>query len=204
MKGLRDGVGSTSQYNKRPSRSSLAEAESSAPPEVPRGGGGGEVAAGARSARKLTTSDALTYLNEVKKTFKDQNDIYVMFLDVMKDFKAQRIDTAAVIERVKALFKGHNNLIFGFNTFLPEGYEITAIEDDFVPPPRTAEFDEAISFVSKVKERYRDDDHVYKSFLDMLNSYRNGHKDINEVSQEVATLFDEHPDLVDEFTRFHL
>ena len=50
------------------------------------GGGGG----GASSAQKLTTNDALTYLKEVKDMFQDQREKYDMFLDVMKDFKAQR------------------------------------------------------------------------------------------------------------------
>lgn len=31
-----------------------------------------------------------------------------------------RIDTTGVIERVKDLFKGHRELILGFNTFLPD------------------------------------------------------------------------------------
>lgn len=47
------------------------------------GGGGG-------STQKLTTNDALTYLKEVKDMFQDQREKYDMFLDVMKDFKAQR------------------------------------------------------------------------------------------------------------------
>ncbi|KAI3716990.1 hypothetical protein L1987_68268 [Smallanthus sonchifolius] len=203
MKRLRDDVYSNSQI-KRPFGSSRGE--SYGPIQIP-GGGGGEVAGGfgggsASSAQKLTTSDALTYLKEVKDMFQDQREKYDMFLDVMKDFKAQRIDTTGVIARVKNLFKGHNNLIFGFNTFLPKGYEITVIEDDEPPPKKTVEFDEAISFVNKIKRRFQNDDRVYKSFLDILNMYRKEHKGINEVYQEVATLFYDHPDLLDEFTRF--
>lgn len=38
----------------------------------------------------------------------------------MKQFKANQIDTAGVIDKVKELFKGHPELIFGFNTFLPK------------------------------------------------------------------------------------
>lgn len=41
-------------------------------------------------AQKLTTNDALTYLKEVKDMFHDERDKYDMFLEVMKDFKAQR------------------------------------------------------------------------------------------------------------------
>jgi paired amphipathic helix protein Sin3a len=54
----------------------------------------------------------------------------------MKEFKAQRIDTAGVIQRVKQLFKGHRELILGFNTFLPKGYEIelARISDDEEEP----------------------------------------------------------------------
>lgn len=62
-----------------------------------------------------------------------------------------RTDTAGVIARVKELFKGHNNLICGFNTFLPKGYEITVDEEDENPPKKTVEFEEAISFVNKIK-----------------------------------------------------
>lgn len=64
-----------------------------------------------------------------------------------------RTDTAGVIARVKELFKGHNNLIFGFNTFLPKGYEITLPEDE-PPPKKTVEFEEAINFVNKIKVKY--------------------------------------------------
>jgi paired amphipathic helix protein Sin3a len=37
------------------------------------------------------------------------------------------LDTRAVIERVSDLFKGHNNLILGFNTFLPPGCVAEAV-----------------------------------------------------------------------------
>lgn len=55
-----------------------------------------------------------------------------------------------MISRVKELFKGHNNLIFGFNTFLPKGFEIT-LDDVEAPSKKTVEFEEAISFVNKIK-----------------------------------------------------
>ncbi|KAL7248491.1 hypothetical protein ACSBR2_003260 [Camellia fascicularis] len=77
-----------------------------------------------------------------------------MFLDVMKDFKAQRIDTTGVIARVKELFKGHNNLIFGFNTFLAKGYEITLIDEEEPLTKSTVEFEEAIRNVSKMMIMY--------------------------------------------------
>ncbi|XP_024006690.1 paired amphipathic helix protein Sin3-like 2 [Eutrema salsugineum] len=90
-----------------------------------------------------------------------------MFLEVMKYFKAQRTETSGVIARVKELFKGHINLIFGFNTFLTKGFEITLDEEE-APPKKTVEFEEAIHFVNKIK---------------------------------VSTLFEDHLDLLEEFTR---
>ncbi|KAK5992487.1 Transcriptional regulatory protein SIN3 [Cladobotryum mycophilum] len=69
-------------------------------------------------------TDALTYLDQVKVQFHDQPDVYNRFLDIMKDFKSQAIDTPGVINRVSELFAGHPNLIQGFNTFLPPGYRI--------------------------------------------------------------------------------
>lgn len=54
----------------------------------------------------------------------DRPEIYNEFLEIMKSFKSQEIDTPGVIERVSTLFKGYGKLIYGFNTFLPEGYKI--------------------------------------------------------------------------------
>lgn len=72
----------------------------------------------------LNVKDALSYLDQVKIQFSDNPDVYNRFLDIMKDFKSQAIDTPGVIERVSTLFKGHPALIQGFNTFLPPGYHI--------------------------------------------------------------------------------
>ncbi|XP_019161607.1 PREDICTED: paired amphipathic helix protein Sin3-like 2 isoform X2 [Ipomoea nil] len=205
MKRLRDDVCGSPQF-KKPFGSSRGESygQSQAPGSGggDRGSNGGTGGSVPGSTQKLTTNDALTYLKDVKDMFQDQREKYDMFLDVMKDFKAQRIDTAGVIVRVKDLFKGHPNLILGFNTFLPKGYEITLTEEEVVPQKRTVEFEEAISFVNKIKKRFQNDDQVYKSFLDILNMYRKEHKSITEVYQEVAYLFQQHPDLLSEFTNF--
>ncbi|ERN01712.1 hypothetical protein AMTRI_Chr10g229680 [Amborella trichopoda] len=152
--------------------------------------------------QKLTTNDALAYLKAVKDMFLDKKEKYDEFLEVMKQFKAAMIDTAGVITRVKELFKGHRNLILGFNTFLPKGYEITLPLEDEPPPKKPVEFDEAINYVNKIKTRFQYDEQVYKSFLEILNLYRKRNKSINEVYQEVALLFHDHQDLLEEFTHF--
>ncbi|KAK0442132.1 histone deacetylase complex, SIN3 component [Armillaria borealis] len=79
--------------------------------------------------RPLNVTDALSYLDAVKIQFQDQPDVYNQFLDIMKEFKSQLIDTPGVIHRVSHLFFGHPQLIIGFNTFLPAGYHIEITSD---------------------------------------------------------------------------
>ncbi|KAL8137781.1 hypothetical protein V2J09_003782 [Rumex salicifolius] len=168
--------------------------ETSVQPQMQNGG------SSSSSVQKLTTNDALHYLKAVKEMFIDRKEKYDEFLEVMKDFKAQRLNTKGVIARVKELFKGHRDLILGFNTFLPKGYEILLPDEPLVKKP--VEFEEAISFVNKIKARFQGNDHLYKSFLDILNMYRREHKPIKEVYQEIAVLFKDHTDLLNEFTNF--
>ena len=56
-----------------------------------------------------------------------------------------RVNTDGVIEKVKELFKGYDDLLLGFNTFLPKGYRIT------LPEKKPVAFEEAIDFVNKIK-----------------------------------------------------
>lgn len=95
-----------------------------APAQIP-----GNVAALAQGQQPIL-NDALSYLDQVKVRFHEQPDVYNRFLDIMKDFKSQAIDTPGVIQRVSNLFTGHPALIQGFNTFLPPGYRIECGTDD--------------------------------------------------------------------------
>uniref|UniRef100_A0A453DN99 Uncharacterized protein n=1 Tax=Aegilops tauschii subsp. strangulata TaxID=200361 RepID=A0A453DN99_AEGTS len=168
-------------------------------PAQPSGGSGAATAAAAAAAgQKLTTNDALVYLKAVKDKFQDNRAKYEEFLEVMRDFKSERIDTNGVIIRVKTLFNGYPELILGFNTFLPKGFAIRLQQDEKKP----VDFAEAINFVNKIKSRFQRDEHVYKSFLDILNMYRKDNKSIQDVYHEVAVLFSDHKDLLEEFQHF--
>ncbi|KAF3943223.1 hypothetical protein CMV_030196 [Castanea mollissima] len=188
MKRLRDS--GSSLQSKQLSASSHCDfyAQSQAPVD-----GGGTLG-------KVTANDGLNYLKEVMETFRDQREKYDMFCKVMKDFKDQRIGIVDVTSRVKELFEGHNNLISGFNIFLPKEYEI-ALEDD-----------EAINILTNIEKHFQNDEQVYIAFSDILNEFWKGRKDINKVYyedktkvyNEVATnLFDYHPDFLAEFTFLH-
>ncbi|KAL6131247.1 hypothetical protein ACLB2K_069623 [Fragaria x ananassa] len=111
------------------------------------------------SSQKLTTTnDALTFCKEVKNTFQDERKKYELFLDVMRNYKAQRVDRRNVIAVVEDLFKGHPKLISGFNTFLSKGYKKTL--EAAVDPKVKVQFEAAISFVMKIKNRFQHDKQV--------------------------------------------
>lgn len=194
------------------------------------------------------------------------------------------IDTPGVIARVSSLFRGHNNLIQGFNTFLPQGYRIECSSDPSDPNPirvttprgttsgpdgeptvpyenqwqqqnsqqhqqkaegypgyaarqptteatgngvetsmsqlhaaangnRTGqaearrpgdpvEFNQAISYVNKIKTRFSSQPEIYKTFLEILQTYQREQLRITEVYEQVTQLFQEAPDLLDDFRQF--
>ncbi|GAB1524165.1 Transcriptional regulatory protein sin3 [Rhizoctonia solani] len=192
--------------------------------------------------RPLNVKDALSYLEMVKVKFQDKPDVYNHFLDIMKDFKSQAIDTPGVIDRVSSLFNGHTALIQGFNTFLPQGYRIDCTVDEHGhslitvttpsgtttqttggPPspalasasiihpdlaltqknaPPKVEFNQAVNYVNKIKQRFASDPDTYKQFLEILQTYQKEQQPIAEVYQKVNVLFDHHRDLLEDLQHF--
>uniref|UniRef100_A0A6Q2WVP8 Paired amphipathic helix protein Sin3b n=1 Tax=Esox lucius TaxID=8010 RepID=A0A6Q2WVP8_ESOLU len=241
--------------------------------------------------------DALSYLDQVKIRFGNDPGIYNKFLDIMKEFKSQSIDTPGVINRVSQLFHGHPDLVLGFNAFLPPGYRIEIPKNGVVflqspfsaqvglsnsvfvgfldildfcwplhisgsaqseavaspesissssgppeppsrlslplpsrdsqsqpqsssvsPPasePSPVEFDSAISYVNKIKNRFLDHPEIYRSFLEILHTYQKEQLEVkesrgrgssgmteDEVFSKVASLFKGQEDLLAEFGQF--
>uniref|UniRef100_A0A8C4HS53 Paired amphipathic helix protein Sin3b n=1 Tax=Dicentrarchus labrax TaxID=13489 RepID=A0A8C4HS53_DICLA len=173
--------------------------------------------------------------------------IYNKFLDIMKEFKSQSIDTPGVINRVSQLFHGHPDLVLGFNAFLPPGYRIEVpkngvafLQSPFstqvrhsphncyfafattssVSPPASetspVEFDSAISYVNKIKNRFLDHPEIYRAFLEILHTYQKEQLEVkesrgsrgssgmteDEVFSKVASLFKGQEDLLAEFGQF--
>ncbi|KAI8976122.1 Sin3 family co-repressor-domain-containing protein [Pilobolus umbonatus] len=181
--------------------------------------------------RPLNVKDALTYLDKVKAKFSSEPEVYNHFLDIMKDFKSQIIDTPGVIERVSTLFRGNPVLISGFNTFLPPGYRIECSVDEkerniikvTTPSGTTSvtdaeslnlkgdtteerktpvEFNHAITYVNKIKNRFVSQPNIYKKFLEILQTYQKDQKPIQDVYSEVKVLFNGSNELLDEFKQF--
>ncbi|ELT88117.1 hypothetical protein CAPTEDRAFT_177539 [Capitella teleta] len=233
--------------------------------------------------QRLKVEDALSYLDQVKLQFGNQPQVYNDFLDIMKEFKSQSIDTPGVINRVSNLFRGHPDLIVGFNTFLPPGYKIEVQNNETISliqpgqevislstgaaplkPTNTntpsgpgagtggasgasghhsyhqpsrpnlealaglqhqgqaqqagqpVEFNHAINYVNKIKNRFQGQPDIYKSFLEILHTYQKEQRNIKEgmlspsckplteteVYSQVAKLFQNQEDLLSEFGQF--
>ena len=74
--------------------------------------------------------DALAYLNEVESEFYNQPHVYKYFLGIMKAFHKQSIDMPGLVARISCLFRGHPDLIAGFNNFLPRGHKVRLQSSD--------------------------------------------------------------------------
>ncbi|KAL6183667.1 hypothetical protein ACLB2K_045078 [Fragaria x ananassa] len=142
--------------------------------------------------RKPSRSQYFAYLKAVRDVLEDEERSYQDFTQLLKDFRTQRLDIESLIEMVKVFFEGHPDLLLGFNTFLPEGYEIA-----ITPTTHDLVSEEAFTFVKRVKARFRDEPHVYLSFIEILKN-ENKHS----IFPKVAALFRDHPDLIDDFTHF--
>ncbi|KAM0842633.1 hypothetical protein ACQ4PT_058242 [Festuca glaucescens] len=76
---------------------------------------------------RASLEKATSYVETARAALEKDNPAkYDELLDVMADFKYNRIGTAEVASRVKALFQDSPGLVTGFNTFLPKGYKIQA------------------------------------------------------------------------------
>ena len=66
-----------------------------------------------------------------------------------------RLDIVDVVLRTKSLFKGHEFLISGLNTFLPKGYEILfPFNEDPIKKYKPVDIDQARKYVKKIKVIY--------------------------------------------------
>lgn len=64
------------------------------------------------------------------------------------------------------------------------------------------EFNHAISYVNKIKNRFATQPDIYKQFLEILQTYQRESKPIQDVYAQVTTLFNSAPDLLEDFKQF--
>jgi paired amphipathic helix protein Sin3a len=64
------------------------------------------------------------------------------------------------------------------------------------------EFNHAINYVNKIKNRFASQPDIYKQFLEILQTYQRESKPIGDVYSQVTRLFDSAPDLLEDFKQF--
>jgi paired amphipathic helix protein Sin3a len=64
------------------------------------------------------------------------------------------------------------------------------------------EFNHAINYVNKIKTRFVNQPDIYKNFLEILQTYQRDQLRISEVYTQVTALFQDAPDLLDDFKQF--
>ncbi|XP_019435131.1 PREDICTED: paired amphipathic helix protein Sin3-like 5 [Lupinus angustifolius] len=156
--------------------------------------------------RRVTSKDALSYLQEIKTAFKEEKEKYEHFLQIMKDFKEKRLDkdilvigTNGVISATNELFIGHDHLLLGLNNFLPKGYEIQL---PLINEESNVGIEDPTDFKNKVKTRFEENSHICESFLDIIKKLEEGKKSTIEAHEEIATLLEGHEDLLQELVHF--
>lgn len=127
-----------------------------------------------------------------------------------------------MVREVKLLLKGYPDLVAGFNVFLPLSHQIkpdddemtteenepsvSAIPSESTESPakaaRAPEFGNAVSYVKEVKMRFASNPEIYKEFLNILHDYHSTTKTLSHVVSSVNDLFQDHPDLIEQFKIF--
>ena len=64
------------------------------------------------------------------------------------------------------------------------------------------EFNHAINYVNKIKNRFSQQPDIYKNFLEILQTYQRESKPIQDVYSQVTQLFSSAPDLLEDFKQF--
>ncbi|AEE30498.1 Paired amphipathic helix (PAH2) superfamily protein [Arabidopsis thaliana] len=131
----------------------------------------------------FTIDEATSYINAVKEAFgADQPAKYREFLDIMLDLRANRVDLATVVPRMRELLKDHVNLLLRFNAFLPAEAKET--------------FHDVRSYIYSLKESFRDEPAKYAQFLEILNDYSARRVDAPSAVARMTELMKDHRNLV--------
>ncbi|KAK5113069.1 hypothetical protein LTR62_003648 [Meristemomyces frigidus] len=87
-------------------------------------------------------------------------------------------------------------------TPLPGQQDGQAQHDASMEKRGPVEFNHAISYVNKIKNRFSAHPDIYKQFLEILQTYQRESKPIQDVYGQVTTLFNNAPDLLEDFKQF--
>lgn len=125
------------------------------------------------------------------------------FVTFVRGTVGESTDTGFTVAKMAELLECNRELVPGFNSFLPEAYEITS--DTYYGGCFNwiSAVKGSVDFLNKIRTIMKDeDDRKYKAFLDIMVKYGKEQRDVDEVYRDGATLFEKQPSLFVEFTRF--
>ena len=137
---------------------------------------------------------ARKYLTLVRAKCGDNSSKYDEFLNIMKAFKEQRMDTETVCRKVQDLFRGHRKLLTEFNKLIPTHYRVQV-----EPRPQ---YNEAIEYMRRVREETKEDATIYERFMNILKLYQNKNLSLDQVNTAVRELLQGYPELMESFKAF--
>ncbi|GAU40029.1 hypothetical protein TSUD_258220 [Trifolium subterraneum] len=136
--------------------------------------------------------DAFAFLKQVEVAFQHNRIKYEVFREMLKDYKAGKIDIGGMKVRVKGLFQEHTNLILGFNAFLPKEHQII---------PRL-ELEDGSTFYRAVKDAFQDKRESFDEFLNIMMDWKYERVNIRSFVARMKELLKEHKDLTLGFNLF--
>nr|XP_027187438.1 paired amphipathic helix protein Sin3-like 4 [Cicer arietinum] len=141
---------------------------------------------------------------EIKSRLKDEREKFEELVNVFIDWKAKRVDTTYVDEKVYEILEGHNDLIMRFNNYMHKGNEIKYLMEEEQPPPKKrVTMEDAINFLNKIKAQCQGvDDRVYQSFCHIMKMYYKKNISYKRVIYEVVGIFKDYPELLEGFKHF--
>jgi histone deacetylase complex regulatory component SIN3 len=159
-------------------------------------------------------NDALSYIDAAKMALDPPR--YKTFIEILRSYRAETKSTKEVVEDIKTLFHDNQELVMRFSSFLPESerYRLDLENTEGHDQDGTAVESSEVSTLSKSKPKIQDalsfidaakmalDPPRYKTFIEILKSFRAETKSTKEVVEDIKTLFHDNQELVMRFSSF--
>ena len=117
--------------------------------------------------------NARDYVQRVKNTLGPASLQYRLFLSTLRGYRLRELTPSEVIDHISQLFRGNIELLLGFSSFLPPGYQIVE-RDGMVrgSPPENGHFSSSLKLgLSSHIDAYGSNDESLKVWFDYFNCF---------------------------------
>ncbi|KAF9912485.1 Paired amphipathic helix protein Sin3b [Linnemannia zychae] len=160
-------------------------------------------------------SDAVDYVNSVKKAYENNPQVYKDFMTVLESYHSLIIQPEELVRTVMSLFQDQPDLLLGFKEFMPEtqgalnlvppmmysDYKAPAASAPQIPAPATVAPPEAADFLSLIKERSQQEPDMYQHLITLLRNFKKDSSYAN-LYFYVSIILRYHPHLLQRFHKF--